>query len=120
MARSVSGWSPRALAALRIVEDEPQRRAHLHALIRRFREGAAALGIPLMASRTPIQPVRIGPDATALAVSQRLRARGFWVAAIRPPTVPEGTARLRITLTAAHSGAQVDQLLDALAVALRP
>lgn len=111
--------SAAALAALRIVEDEPQRRAHLHALIRRFREGAAALGIPLMASRTPIQPVRIGPDATALAVSQRLRARGFWVAAIRPPTVPEGTARLRITLTAAHSGAQVDQLLDALAVALR-
>lgn len=103
-----------ASAALKVLQTEPERRQHLHQLIARFRAGATALGLPLRASSTPIQPLMIGADADALAVSQRLRERGLWVAAIRPPTVPEGTARLRVTLTAAHSGAQVDQLLDAL------
>jgi 8-amino-7-oxononanoate synthase len=63
--------------------------------------------------------VVLGDSARALAVSDLLFAAGFWVAAIRPPTVPQGTARLRITLSAAHSEHQVDALIEALAAALR-
>lgn len=108
-----------ALAALQIIRAEPERRSRLHDLIVHLRHGAAALGLPLLPSETPIQPLMIGEDGVALAVSQRLRERGYWVAAIRPPTVPEGTARLRITLTAAHTPAQVDGLLEALRQSLR-
>lgn len=108
-----------ARKALQIIQAEPERRGHLHALIAHLRSGAAALGLPLLPSETPIQPLMIGEDGVALAVSQRLRERGYWVAAIRPPTVPEGTARLRITLTAAHTRAQVDGLLEALHRSLR-
>jgi 8-amino-7-oxononanoate synthase len=71
-----------------------------------------------MPSVSPIQPVLLGSSATALAVSEQLFAAGFWVAAIRPPTVPKGSARLRITLSAAHTEAQVDALLATLAQAL--
>lgn len=106
--------SAAALAALKIVQGEPERRAHLHALIARFRAGAARAGLKLMPSLTPIQPLVIGRDADALAVSARLMDAGYWVAAIRPPTVPEGTSRLRITLSAAHSDAEVDGLVEAL------
>jgi 8-amino-7-oxononanoate synthase len=106
--------SAAALAALKIVQGEPERRAHLHALIARFRAGAARAGLKLMPSLTPIQPLVIGRDADALAVSARLMDAGYWVAAIRPPTVPEGTSRLRITLSAAHSEAEVDGLVEAL------
>jgi 8-amino-7-oxononanoate synthase len=63
---------------------------------------------------TPIQPVIVHDDARALRLSRALMDRGYWVAAIRPPTVPRGTARLRITLSAAHAPAQIDGLLDAL------
>lgn len=103
------------LTSLQKVQQEKWRREHLAALINRFREGAAQLGFELGESQTPIQPVMIGDSARALAFSQRLVAEGIYVAAIRPPTVPEGTARLRITLTATHSEAQVDQLLAAMA-----
>lgn len=103
------------LTSLQKVQQEKWRREHLAALINRFREGAAQLGFELGESQTPIQPVMIGDSARALAFSQRLAAEGIYVAAIRPPTVPEGTARLRITLTATHSEAQVDQLLAAMA-----
>jgi 8-amino-7-oxononanoate synthase len=65
-------------------------------------------------SKTAIQPLLIGPNDQALAVMEGLRARGIWVPAIRPPTVPEGTARLRIALSAAHSEADVDQLIEGL------
>ncbi|GAB6066737.1 8-amino-7-oxononanoate synthase [Methylothermus subterraneus] len=104
-----------ARASLALVRRESWRREYLRALIERFRSGAQALGLPLLPSMTPIQPLILGSPQRALAVSRKLWELGFWVAAIRPPTVPTGTARLRITLTAAHSERQVDQLLEALA-----
>lgn len=104
-----------SLASLAIIRREHGRRAHLQALISRFKSAADQLGLPLMASDTAIQPLTIGSSATAMAVSEALAEAGFLVGAIRPPTVAEGTARLRVTLTAAHSEEQVDQLLAALA-----
>ncbi len=121
-------------ASLRIVQEEPWRRAHLQALVDRFRRGAQGLGFAslgtatgtslcrsfmLLESTTPIQSLVLGLAEAALAASRSLRAAGFLVPAIRPPTVPEGSARLRITFSATHTEAQVDRLLDALA-ALKP
>ena len=103
-----------ARAALKIVETETWRRDHLNALIARFRAGAKQLDLKLMESFTPIQPLLVGEAAEALVYSQRLKEQSVLVAAIRPPTVPAGTARLRITLTAAHTEKHVDRLLDAL------
>jgi 8-amino-7-oxononanoate synthase len=108
-----------ARAALGIVRSEPQRRAHLLALVDHFREGARRRGIAVGASATPIQPLILGDERKALSLSAYLMQRGYWVAAIRPPTVPAGTARLRITLSAAHTGLHVDGLLDALAAGLQ-
>ncbi|TXS90703.1 8-amino-7-oxononanoate synthase [Parahaliea maris] len=102
------------LAALNLLSEEGWRRAYLQNLIARFRRGAGQLGLPLADVGGPIQPLLIGAADEALALSQALRERGLLVGAIRPPTVPAGTARLRITLTASHTEAQVDQLLDAL------
>lgn len=102
-------------AALRVVQEEPWRRKRLHGLVARFRRGAQDRGLSLAASETPIQPLILGDSARALAASRALRAQGLLVPAIRPPTVPEGSARLRITLSAAHTDTQVDRLLDALA-----
>ena len=107
-----------AREALRVVRDEPERRARLFDNVRRLRAGAAQLGIPLGESATPIQALVLGEERRVLAASAALLARGFWVAAIRPPTVPKGTARLRLTLSAAHAPAQVDALLEALAAVL--
>ena len=107
-----------ALTAVRLAREDERRRGHLAHLVALFRDGAAARGIPLLASRTPIQPVVIGSSARALQVSARLEDAGFYVPAIRPPTVPEGMARLRVTLSAAHADADVECLLDALAPAL--
>ena len=104
-------------AALRIATQEPWRRTRLEAAISRFRERAQRLGVPLAASMTAIQPVLFGTAGSALAASDALRAAGYWVTAIRPPTVPPGTARLRITLSAAHADADIDGLVDALALA---
>ena len=116
---------PPAIAAaarhgLRIVRDQQWRRDHLFSLITRLQQGAKRLGLALGPSTTPIQPLILGDDARALAVSEALLERGFLVSAIRPPTVPVGTARLRITLSAAHDEQQVDALLDALADILAP
>ncbi|MDE2197214.1 MAG: 8-amino-7-oxononanoate synthase [Gammaproteobacteria bacterium] len=108
-----------ARAALRLAQADSWRRQHLQALIRRFRAGATQLGLPLLESMTPIQPLLLGETQKALTVSEKLRQRGVLAVAIRPPTVPAGTARLRITLTAGHSEIQVDQLLDALAFAMQ-
>jgi 8-amino-7-oxononanoate synthase len=106
------------LAALRLVESEDWRRAHLSRLVRRFRTGAAQLGLVLCDSATPIQPVIAGTAEAALRWSAALREAGILITPIRPPTVPEGTARLRITFSATHSEAQVDRLLDALQLTL--
>jgi 8-amino-7-oxononanoate synthase len=103
-----------SLAAVTLARKDHWRREKLRALIARFREGAAQRGLPLLPSDTPIQPLPCGDDIHAVAMARALEARGLWVAAIRPPTVPEGGARLRITLSAAHADADVDALLDAL------
>jgi 8-amino-7-oxononanoate synthase len=102
-------------ASLRVLRTDDGRRAALHARIRQFRDGARQLGLDLPASETAIQPVILGAPGLALAASEALRARGILVSAIRPPTVPRDTARLRITLSAGHTPQQVERLLDALA-----
>ncbi len=100
--------------SLRLVQQQDWRRDRLAALVGRFRAGARQLGLPLMNSLTPIQPILAGSAERAVAWSEALEARGILVSAIRPPTVPEGSARLRITLSAAHQEMHVDRLLDAL------
>ena len=107
-------------ASLRLIRGQAWRRAKLVSLVARFRRGAAALGLPLQESFTAIQPLLLGENQRALEVSAALEQRGYLVTAIRPPTVPEGQARLRITLSADHSEADVDGLLAALAEAVRP
>ncbi|QXI38883.1 8-amino-7-oxononanoate synthase [Pseudomonas xantholysinigenes] len=103
------------LKALALLRGETWRREHLAALIKQFRAGAEQIGLTLMDSHTAIQPILIGDAARAMALSRKLRERGLLVTAIRPPTVPAGSARLRVTLSAAHSEAQVQLLLNALA-----
>ena len=103
-----------ACAAVEIARGENWRREKLQALIARFRAGAAQLGLPLMASHSAIQPLLLGDAQAALDAAQALEQRGLLVTAIRPPTVPQGQARLRITLSAMHEDEHVDQLLDAL------
>ncbi|MGH8380684.1 8-amino-7-oxononanoate synthase [Pseudomonas sp.] len=103
------------LRSLQLLRSEHWRREHLVALIQQFRSGAEQIGLQLMDSFTPIQPILIGDSTRALRLSQMLRERGLLVTAIRPPTVPAGSARLRVTLSAAHSAAQVQLLLEALA-----
>ena len=106
-------------ASLRLLEEEEQRRTDLRARIAQLRAGLAVIlsgtGWQLGASTTAIQPLLIGRNDAALAVMEGLRGRSLWVPAIRPPTVPEGTARLRIALSAAHSADDVGRLLHALA-----
>ena len=106
-------------ASLALIETEQWRRDHLNRLVARLREGLASVlqgtSWTLGDSTTAIQPLLIGPNDEALAVMEGLRERGIWVPAIRPPTVAEGTARLRIALSAAHSEADVDCLIQALA-----
>jgi 8-amino-7-oxononanoate synthase len=111
--------APPALAhalavSLAIIRDDAPRRARLSVLVERFRAGAQALPWKLLASPTPIQPLVVGESAAAVELSEALFARGIWVPAIRPPTVPKGTARLRVSLSAAHTDPDVDRLLSAL------
>lgn len=103
------------LKSLELLRRESWRREHLHRLIARFRQGATAIGLTLMDSPTPIQPILVGSSERALKLSTALRERGILVGAIRPPTVPAGSARLRVTFSASHSEAQVERLLDILA-----
>ena len=105
-------------AALTLAQREPWRRERVLALTAQFRAAANAAGIVLGDSFTPIQPLLLGGAREVLAVSRRLFDAGFWVAAIRPPTVPRNTARLRITFSAAHTEEQVRTLVQALAEAL--
>jgi 8-amino-7-oxononanoate synthase len=104
--------------SLQLLQNESWRRQHLQALIARFRAAALQLGLSVLPSETAIQPVLLGESAAALRASQQLWDKGFWVSAIRPPTVPQGSARLRITLSAAHQPHQVDALLEALSEVL--
>ncbi len=102
------------LASLQLLRTESWRRDKLQQLIARFRAGCGQLGLELMDSPTPIQPIMVGAADKAMAMSTALEQRGIFISAIRPPTVPNGSARLRVTLSAAHTEQQVDQLLDAL------
>src|SRR5262249_19539082 len=101
-------------AALALIRQESGRRERLASLITRFRAAAHAAGVALGSSTTPIQPVLLGSPAAALDAQRQLAAAGYWVVAIRPPTVPAGSARLRITLSAEHTEAHVDALAAAL------
>ncbi len=116
---------PPALAAatctaIDLARHDGERRAALAARIAQFRAGARGRGIALLDSHTPIQPVPIGDSGAALAASAQLESAGFYVPAVRPPTVPQGRARLRLTLSALHAEGDVERLLDALAKAIRP
>jgi 8-amino-7-oxononanoate synthase len=106
------------LSSLELIENADDRRRHLDALIARFREGMAPYANRLLPSRTAIQPLIIGDNAATIKIAAALLERDIWASAIRPPTVPVGSARLRISLSAAHSFAQVDQLVAALAAEL--
>lgn len=101
-------------ASLKLMQKESWRREKLTALIERFRSAALQLGLQLLPSVTPIQPILVGTPGQALAISEGLLERGFLVTPIRPPTVPEGTSRLRVTFSAGHEEHQVDELVDAL------
>lgn len=100
--------------ALRIVRSEPERRARVLALSRRFAEGCERLGFDVLGSRTPVVPVIVGDPQRAVSLSQALRLRGILAKPIRPPTVPEGTSRLRFAISAAHTEEQIDAALAAL------
>jgi len=102
-----------ALAALKLIQQGDLVK-QLHGNLELFQKLTSSL--PLMPSQTPIQPLLVGEDADAVAMSGQLKDLGFFVPAIRPPTVPEGTARLRITLSASHSHEQIAQLADALEI----
>jgi 8-amino-7-oxononanoate synthase len=103
-----------ALTAVHLAQTESWRRDKLTVLIDRFRTGAAQLGLTLSSSTSAIQPLVLGDAKAALDAAQALELQGLLVTAIRPPTVPAGSARLRITLSAAHEEEHVDQLLYAL------
>lgn len=106
-------------AALNVIRRNESRRAQLHANIARIRKGAEQLPLKLMASQTAIQPLIVGENQAAVNLAATLRERGFWLTAIRPPTVPAGTARLRVTVTASHTAEDIDSLLEALYDATR-
>ncbi|GMV29794.1 MAG: 8-amino-7-oxononanoate synthase [Rhodanobacteraceae bacterium] len=107
-------------AAVDIARHESWRRSRLHTLIAHLRAGAATRGLTLLPSRTAIQPLLVGDSAAALHLSRALESDGFYVPAIRPPTVAAGAARLRITLSTLHTESMVEQLLDALARHVAP
>ena len=109
-----------AMRALELVEEDPSLVTRLHERIAQYRRRCAELGIPARDSSTAIQPIILSDAGVAMAASKALAARGLWVPAIRPPSVPQGTSRLRVSLSAAHSAQQVDALTAALAECLRP
>lgn len=106
------------LASLKLIETDHWRRTHLWALIKQFRQGAGELGLKLTDSMTAIQPIVLNHVEQTLRVGHALEEKGFLVGVIRPPTVPEGTSRLRVTLSAAHTEQDVTQLLNALETVL--
>ncbi|WP_211464267.1 8-amino-7-oxononanoate synthase [Collimonas silvisoli] len=102
------------LAAVELMQTEDWRQQHLRVLIAHLRNGLASLPWPLLPSETPVQALIVEDNQLALDLMAGLREQGIWVPAIRPPTVPKGTARLRISLSAAHSIEQIDQLVGVL------
>ena len=104
-----------ALAALDVVRDEPERRARLHRLVARLVAGARDLGYEVLPTDSAVVGVLIGEAADALAVGASLRRARVWAPAIRPPSVPPGTARLRLTVMATHEDRHIDWALEALA-----
>ncbi len=106
--------APAISAAVAWVKQADAERAHLQALIQQFKAGISDLGLVAGESSTAIQPLIIGDADKAVAVANKLRERGLWITAIRPPTVPKGTARLRITLTTAHQPSDISLLLNEL------
>ncbi len=107
------------LASLQLLQQEPEHRLALLANIERFKHGARSLGLPILPSETAIQPLVVGDESVTLELSARLLQKQLWVSAIRPPTVPVGTSRLRITLSAKHTSAQIDRLLSVLSEELK-
>ena len=101
-------------ASLKLIKQDSWRRDQLHDLIQYFRQGCEASGIELMESKTPIQPIPVGSAQAAIAMSDALAEQGILITAIRPPTVPSNTSRLRVSLSATHTHQHVDRLLDAL------
>lgn len=101
-------------ASLQRVKQDNWRREKLERLVARFRSGARQLGLSLMPSASAIQPILLGSSQSAVLASEYLLQQGLWVSAIRPPTVPQGSARLRITFSALHEERHVDRLLNAL------
>jgi 8-amino-7-oxononanoate synthase len=102
------------LAAVKLARRDHWRREKLQGLVAHFRQTAMFRDLPLLPSTGPIQPLMCGDEKRATALATALEAQGFWVPAIRPPTVPDGKARLRITLSSLHTQAEVDALIDAL------
>jgi 8-amino-7-oxononanoate synthase len=107
-------------AALATSIEESWRRERVLALTQRFRALAQSAGLPLSDSMTPIQPILLGHADSAVQASDTLLERGFFVAAIRPPTVPDGTSRLRVALSAAHRDSDIEKLVDALSDCVTP
>ncbi|WP_281646498.1 8-amino-7-oxononanoate synthase [Parendozoicomonas sp. Alg238-R29] len=105
--------------SLRLLKTEDWRREKLQTLIQRFRSGCEQLGLELMDSNTPIQPIMVGSAEKSLTMSEALEAQGILVTAIRPPTVPKDSSRLRVTLSASHTEEDVDRLLSALEKTVR-
>ena len=101
-------------ASLALLNEESWRRVQLNDNIKQFQQGVKHLGLDLMPSETAIQPIVIGDDALAMQCQAFLKEQGIWLSAIRPPTVPKGTARLRVTLTAMHNKAHIETLLSGL------
>lgn len=108
------GQAASSLAAVKLARRDHWRREKLQSLIAHFRSTALFRDLPLLPSSTPIQPLMCGDEKRAMAITTALEAQGFWVPAIRPPTVPDGRSRLRITLSSLHTQAEVDSLVDAL------
>jgi 8-amino-7-oxononanoate synthase len=107
--------------ALQCLQQQPEHHARLQDNIRHFSALAAQAGLPVLLSQSAIHALMAGSNENALQLAERLRERGFWLTAIRPPTVPQGKARLRITLTALHEREHIERLVDALqAIGGRP
>ena len=101
-------------ASLKLIQTQPELREQLNSNINYFRDCAAQLDITLGESQTAIQPIIVGDEERAVSMSEQLLSKGLLVTAIRPPTVPKGTARLRVTLSASHTKQQINQLIEAL------